>query len=288
MVERAGNVQEEISGAFFSMVTFLKADNSTGGKAMGDFEAGSIAVRDALDVLLLAADVEQFTLEENTSLPPTVLTGAGTFVVTGGTWQGLMAQVDEVVVVGTIDTFIDTYILDEIQLQATPLIGSVTTLLFEPPAGTANAVVVPNGNDCASLAAEIAACDATLGTGTVVCRDDLAVTASADSLSFPMPDEGFAGPVTVAVSPGGAALPCGLATTTCGGPGAPSGLLACIDRARELIGYEPRVSFEDGLQRTIQWFRDNWDRIDSSTRFGPGASAAVREMTTEANQQAGP
>jgi nucleoside-diphosphate-sugar epimerase len=64
-----------------------------------------------------------------------------------------------------------------------------------------------------------------------------------------------------------------------------SRLLASIDRARELFGYEPRVSFEDGLQRTIQWFRDNWDKIESSSLFGPGASAAVREMTTQAAEQ---
>jgi UDP-glucose 4-epimerase len=59
-----------------------------------------------------------------------------------------------------------------------------------------------------------------------------------------------------------------------------SRLLASIDRAQELIGYAPAISFEDGLRHTIQWFRDNWDRIEASARFGPGASAAVREMTT--------
>ena len=58
-----------------------------------------------------------------------------------------------------------------------------------------------------------------------------------------------------------------------------SRLLASIDRARELIGYEPKIGFEEGLQKTIQWFRDNWDKIECSARFGPGASSAVREMT---------
>ena len=58
-----------------------------------------------------------------------------------------------------------------------------------------------------------------------------------------------------------------------------SRLLASIDRARELIGHEPETSFEDGLQRTVQWFRDNWGKIDASARFGPGISSAVREMT---------
>lgn len=58
-----------------------------------------------------------------------------------------------------------------------------------------------------------------------------------------------------------------------------SRLLASIDRARELVCYEPRTGFEEGLERTIQWFRDNWDEIDSAARFGPGVSSAVREMT---------
>ena len=59
-----------------------------------------------------------------------------------------------------------------------------------------------------------------------------------------------------------------------------SRLLASIDRARELLGYEPRTTFEDGLHKTIQWFRDNWDRIEASARFGPGISSAVRSVIT--------
>lgn len=56
-------------------------------------------------------------------------------------------------------------------------------------------------------------------------------------------------------------------------------LLASVDRARTLIGYEPQTSFEEGLARTIEWFRQNWDRIEASARFGPGVSSAVREFT---------
>jgi nucleoside-diphosphate-sugar epimerase len=55
-------------------------------------------------------------------------------------------------------------------------------------------------------------------------------------------------------------------------------LLASIDHARELIGYEPQTNFTDGLERTIQWFKNNWDRIEKVARFGPGASSAVRDM----------
>ena len=30
---------------------------------------------------------------------------------------------------------------------------------------------------------------------------------------------------------------------------------ADITRAREILGYEPIVSFEDGLRRTVDWYR---------------------------------
>lgn len=57
-----------------------------------------------------------------------------------------------------------------------------------------------------------------------------------------------------------------------------SRLLASIDKARNLIGYEPKTSLEVGIQKTVQWFRDNWDSIETEARFGPGVSSAVREM----------
>lgn len=60
-----------------------------------------------------------------------------------------------------------------------------------------------------------------------------------------------------------------------------SRLLASIDRAHELIGYNPATSFSEGLECTIQWFRDNWDRIETSARFAPGISSAVKEVTTQ-------
>jgi len=54
--------------------------------------------------------------------------------------------------------------------------------------------------------------------------------------------------------------------------------LASIDKAREIIGYEPNTPFEVGLENTIQWFRDHWDQIEASAHFGPGVSSAVREV----------
>lgn len=60
-----------------------------------------------------------------------------------------------------------------------------------------------------------------------------------------------------------------------------SRLLASIDKARELIGYEPNTPFEVGLENTIEWFRDHWEKIEASARFGPGVSSAVREMAVQ-------
>jgi nucleoside-diphosphate-sugar epimerase len=57
-----------------------------------------------------------------------------------------------------------------------------------------------------------------------------------------------------------------------------SRLLASVERARNLIGYQPNTTFEVGLENTVRWFRDNWDKIEKAARFGPGVSAAVREM----------
>ncbi|RKX63393.1 MAG: nucleotide sugar epimerase [Thermodesulfobacteriota bacterium] len=54
-------------------------------------------------------------------------------------------------------------------------------------------------------------------------------------------------------------------------------LLASIDKAERILGYEPKTSFEEGLKKTLQWFRDNWDNIERSARFEPGVSSAVRD-----------
>ena len=59
-------------------------------------------------------------------------------------------------------------------------------------------------------------------------------------------------------------------------------LLASIDRARELIGYNPGTTFEEGLKHTIDWFKENWDKIEEAAKFGPGVSSAVREMVDRA------
>ena len=40
-------------------------------------------------------------------------------------------------------------------------------------------------------------------------------------------------------------------------PGDVKHSLAAIDRARESIGYEPKLFFEEGLTRSIDWYRAN-------------------------------
>ena len=55
-----------------------------------------------------------------------------------------------------------------------------------------------------------------------------------------------------------------------------SRLLASVDRARALLGYEPKMKFMDGLKLTIQWFKDNWENIENSASFPPGMSSAIR------------
>ena len=53
-------------------------------------------------------------------------------------------------------------------------------------------------------------------------------------------------------------------------------LLACVDRARDLLGYEPKMEFDCGLQTTIRWFRNHWEEIRRDAEFPPGMSAAAR------------
>lgn len=58
-------------------------------------------------------------------------------------------------------------------------------------------------------------------------------------------------------------------------------LLACVDRARELLGYEPKTEFEEGLNFTIKWFRDNWENIRRDAEFPPGMSSAARGVVAK-------
>lgn len=55
-------------------------------------------------------------------------------------------------------------------------------------------------------------------------------------------------------------------------------LLASIDRARTTLGWVPYTSFEQGIERTVSWFRENWDLIDRCADFPPGMNSAVRKL----------
>jgi len=58
-------------------------------------------------------------------------------------------------------------------------------------------------------------------------------------------------------------------------------LLASIDRAKDLLGYEPKMCFDEGLQRTIEWFKANWDNICRDADFPPGSSSAVQGVVVK-------
>jgi nucleoside-diphosphate-sugar epimerase len=57
-------------------------------------------------------------------------------------------------------------------------------------------------------------------------------------------------------------------------------LLASIDKAKDLLGYEPKMDFEMGLENTIIWFKDNWSNIQRDAEFPPGMSSAAFKVTT--------
>lgn len=57
-----------------------------------------------------------------------------------------------------------------------------------------------------------------------------------------------------------------------------SRLLASNEKARTVLGFTPDPDFECGIRRAVAWFRENWDRIQDSAQFGPGASSAVRPV----------
>ena len=44
-------------------------------------------------------------------------------------------------------------------------------------------------------------------------------------------------------------------------------LLSSIDKAQDILGYKPTVSFDDGLERVYNWFVDNWEDIERDAEF---------------------
>ena len=133
--------------------------------------------------------------------------------------------------------------------QASPGLGAnptdhVVTVVFTPPMGSANAVVLTAAADCSAINPQLAACSAQLSGGTATCiaapDSGLAVVDrnGIDVLRIRFPDTDdrlllsnddltLTGPARIGVTAPGDPLPCGLATATCS---AQSNIIACIDQ----------------------------------------------------------
>ena len=44
-------------------------------------------------------------------------------------------------------------------------------------------------------------------------------------------------------------------------------LLSSIEKAKDILGYSPKISFDDGLEKTHDWFVENWGNIQKSAEF---------------------
>ncbi|MFZ3135431.1 NAD-dependent epimerase/dehydratase family protein, partial [Methanothrix sp.] len=44
-------------------------------------------------------------------------------------------------------------------------------------------------------------------------------------------------------------------------------LLSSVDKAKRILGYQPKMAFEDGLKNIHQWFSGNWDSIQKTAEF---------------------
>ena len=42
---------------------------------------------------------------------------------------------------------------------------------------------------------------------------------------------------------------------------------ASIEKARKILGYNPKINIESGLKKTYQWFKENWENIKISAKF---------------------
>ncbi len=44
-------------------------------------------------------------------------------------------------------------------------------------------------------------------------------------------------------------------------------LLSSIEKAEAILDYKPKMKFKDGLEKTYEWFRENWDEIKINAEF---------------------
>ena len=52
---------------------------------------------------------------------------------------------------------------------------------------------------------------------------------------------------------------------------------ASINKAQELIDYQPKTDLETGIEENIKWFQLYWNEILNSSDFPPGMSAALTD-----------
>ena len=65
-------------------------------------------------------------------------------------------------------------------------------------------------------------------------------------------------------------------------------LLASVEKANKLIGYEPSMDFDEGLQITVDWFKANWDKVKRDAEFPPGGSSAVQGLVVKSEEKESP
>jgi len=53
-------------------------------------------------------------------------------------------------------------------------------------------------------------------------------------------------------------------------------MLASNEKAKRALGFKPDLDFDKRLAETVEWFKQNWDKIVACADFGPGVSSAVR------------
>ena len=52
-------------------------------------------------------------------------------------------------------------------------------------------------------------------------------------------------------------------------------ILGSNKKCQQILGFKPQSDIDGGLDLTIQWFRDNWMKIEESIKFSPGINPAL-------------
>jgi nucleoside-diphosphate-sugar epimerase len=42
---------------------------------------------------------------------------------------------------------------------------------------------------------------------------------------------------------------------------------ASIEKAKRILGYEPKTEIKAGLRKVHEWFKENWENIEKSVKF---------------------